>query len=192
MLLGCFLSAVAGASIGTFSLLLGGLVDLSHFPSVWLTWWLGDSVGALFVTPLILVWVENPRINWNRTQIVELACLFLGLVAIAWFVFGNGFSTLVKNYPLEYLCFPFLVWAAFRFGRRKAATAISVLAILATWGAFMATAPSLELPRHFLAPAAILHGHRRHHHHGARCGNQRHKRAEENIRHLADSDPLTG
>ena len=42
----------------------------------------------------------------------------------AWFVFGNGFHSVVKNYPFEYLCFPFLIWAAFRFGRRKAATAI--------------------------------------------------------------------
>jgi len=193
VLLGCFLSAVAGASIGTFSLLLGGLVDLSHFPSLWLTWWLGDSVGALFVTPLILVWVENPRINWNRTQIAELACLFFGLVAIAWFVFGNGFSTLVKNYPLEYLCFPFLIWAALRFGRRKAATAICVLAILATWGTVHGYGPfartsqdtSLLLLQSFMAIVAtttmVL-----------AAETSEHKRAEENIRRLADSDPLTG
>ena len=32
------------------------------------------------------------------------------------------------------MCIPFLIWAAFRFGRRKAATATCVLAGIATWG----------------------------------------------------------
>lgn len=30
----------------------------------------------------------------------------------------------MKNYPLEFLCFPILIWTAFRFGRRQTATAI--------------------------------------------------------------------
>ncbi len=49
-------------------------------------------------------------------------------------MFGEPFHSELKNYPLEYLCIPFLVWAAYRFGRRKAATALCALAAIATWG----------------------------------------------------------
>src|SRR5258708_21769089 len=134
VLLAGMISTAISASIGSATLVLGHLAEATHYLSIWLTWWLGDSVGALVLTPFILVWVENPNFDWTRKQLIELIFLFVGLFTTAWFVFGNGFHSIVKNYPFEYLCFPFLVWAAFRFGRRKAATAICLLAIVATWG----------------------------------------------------------
>ena len=42
---------------------------------------------------------------------------------VAGFVFGGLSPSDTKNYPLEFLCLPLLVWAAFRFGQREAATA---------------------------------------------------------------------
>jgi diguanylate cyclase (GGDEF)-like protein len=187
------IGAAIGASIGTATLMLGGLAHWPQYFSIWLTWWMGDGVGALVVTPFILVWVENPSFQWTRKQIVELACMFAGLLFTAWFVFGNGFHSVVKNYPFEYVCFPFLVWAAFRFGRRKAATSICVLAIVATWGTVHGYGPfvrvsqntSLLLLQSFMAIAAVTTM-------VLAAESTEHKRAEEHVRQLADSDPLTG
>ena len=181
------------ATIGCATLVLGGLASWSHYPSIWITWWMGDGVGAFVVTPFILLWVENPNLQWTRRQIFELILLFLGLFSTAWFVFGNGFHSVVKNYPFEYLCFPFLVWAAFRFGRRKAATAICVLAIVATWGTVNGYGPfvrnsqntALLLLQSFMAIAAVTTM-------VLAAETTEHKRAEDHVRRLADSDPLTG
>jgi len=181
------------ATLGCATLVLGGLASWSHYPSIWVTWWLGDGVGAFVVTPFILLWVENPNLEWTRKQIFELVLLFLGLFSTAWFVFGNGFHAVVKNYPFEYLCFPFLIWAAFRFGRRKAATAICVLAIVATWGTVHGFGPfvrssqntSLLLLQSFMAIAAVTTM-------VLAAESTEHKRAEDHVRRLADSDPLTG
>ena len=192
LLAGMFSTAIS-ASIGSATLVLGGLATWSHYSSIWFTWWLGDGVGAVIVTPLLLLWIENHRFNWTRRQALELVFLFLGLLWTAWFVFGIGFHLIVKNYPFEYLCFPFLIWAAFRFGRRKAATAICVLAIVATWGTVHGYGPfarnsqntSLLLLQSFMAIAAttslVL-----------AAESTEHKRAEDHVRHLAGSDPLTG
>src|SRR5438105_11903989 len=79
------ISAAIGASIGSATLVLGNLAGLSHYPSIWFTWWLGDGVGALIVTPLILLWIENPRVQWTRKQIIELVILVLGLLFTTWF-----------------------------------------------------------------------------------------------------------
>ena len=35
---------------------LGDLAARERFAPIWLTWWIGDVVGILLVTPLVLVW----------------------------------------------------------------------------------------------------------------------------------------
>ena len=187
------LASAIGASIGCATLVVGGLAPWSSYPSVWITWWLGDGVGALVLTPFLLLWIENPVLQWSRQQLLELGALFLGLFATALFVFGDGFSHYVKNYPFEYLCFPFLIWAAFRFGRRKAATAVCVLGIAATWGTVHGYGPfardshntSLLLLQSFMATAAVTIM-------VLAAESTELLRAEEHIRQLAWSDPLTG
>src|SRR5260370_3779465 len=108
---------------------------------MWSTWWLGDGVGAVVVTPLVLLRWENPRLGWTGRQTIEVALLFLGLCSTAWVVFGGRFHSALKNYPFEYLCIPFLIWATFRFGRRKATTAVCALAVIATWGTLRGFGP---------------------------------------------------
>src|SRR6266851_9255293 len=127
-------STAVSATIGVSSLALSGFAEWTMYGPIWCTWWLGDAVGAVVVTPLLLVWRENPLLKWTREQATELALLFLGLFLTGWVVFGGHFHSALKNYPLEYLCIPFLIWAAFRFGRRKAATAVTALAGIAAWG----------------------------------------------------------
>ena len=41
------------------------------FGRLWFTWWLGDAVGALVVTPLILSWLEKPLERWQGLRLIE-------------------------------------------------------------------------------------------------------------------------
>jgi len=186
-------STAISATIGVTTLSLGGFADWTQCGSIWRTWWLGDGVGAVLVTPLILLWRENPRLNWTREQIVELALLFLGLFLTASIVFGGRFHSEVKNYPLEYLCIPFLIWAAFRFGRRKAATATCVLAAIAIWGTLQGYGPfsrealntSLLLVQSFVGIVAVMSL-------VLAAEVSERKRADERVQQLVATDPLTG
>jgi diguanylate cyclase (GGDEF)-like protein len=186
-------STTVSPTVGVTTLALGGFADWEMYRSMWCTWWLGDAVGAVVVAPLVLLWWENPRWNWNRKQIIELIFLFLGLFFTGWVVFGGRFHSGQKNYPMEYLCVPFLVWAAFRFGRRKAATAIFCLAAVATWGTLHGFGPfardsqntSLLLLQSFMGIMAITTL-------TLAAEISQHKRAEEYVRQLAVTDPLTG
>jgi diguanylate cyclase (GGDEF)-like protein len=181
------------ATIGVGTLVATGFASWAAFGSMWSTWWLGDAVGAVTVTPLLLLWWENPRIRWTREQAMELAFLFLGLFATGWIVFGKPFHSELKNYPLEYLCIPFLIWAAFRFGRRKAATALCGISVIAAWGTLHGYGPfaresqnmSLLLMQSFMGIIAITTL-------ALAAEVTERKRAEERVRHLAVSDPLTG
>src|ERR1700686_4268809 len=134
-------STTFSATFGVTSLALGGFADWTRYGSIWCTWWLGDAVGAIVLTPFLLLWRENPLVHWTREQFPELVFLFLGLFFTGWVVFGGRFHPVLKSYPLEYLCIPFLVWAAFRYGRSKAATAVCVLSAMATWGTLRGFGP---------------------------------------------------
>jgi diguanylate cyclase (GGDEF)-like protein len=192
-LLAGLVSTAISATVGVTTLALKGFADWTNYGTIWTTWWLGDAVGALLVTPLVLLWWENPRLNWTRRQIVELAALFVGLFSTSWVVFGGGFHTTVKNNPFEYLCIPFLVWAAFRFGRRKAVTAVCALAVIATWGTLHGFGPfargsvntsllQLQTFMGIMAVTSLV----------LAAEVTEHKRAEEHARQLATSDALTG
>jgi diguanylate cyclase (GGDEF)-like protein len=187
------LSTTLSATIGVTTLALDGFADWTLYGSIWSTWWLGDAVGAVAVTPLVLLWWENPRLHWTRDQMIELAFLFQGLFFTCWIVFGGPFHSALKNYPLEYLCLPFLIWAAFRFGRRKAATAISLIAVIATWGTLHGFGPfvresqntSLLLLQAFIGIMAVTAM-------ALAAEVTEHKRVDEYVRQLAVTDPLTG
>lgn len=128
------LSPTVSATIGNLSLCLGGHARWSEFWQLWLTWWLGDGVGALVVAPLLLAWGRVSHQTWSLRRVVEGVLLLLLLFVTAMFIFGGWFPGGVKDYPLEHLCLPFLIWAALRFDQRLLTTAIIVLSSVAVVG----------------------------------------------------------
>jgi diguanylate cyclase (GGDEF)-like protein len=139
--LAAVVSTMVSATIGVTSIAVGGFAPWPTYGGVWLTWWLGDAVGALVVTPVLLLWSSRVRTPWRVTHLLEASALYAALIAVGAFVFGGLFPSEVKNYPLEYLCLPPLVWAALRFGQRAAATGVLVLSAIAVIGTLNGLGP---------------------------------------------------
>jgi len=140
-ILAALASPTISATVGVTSLVVSAMAAWPDFGSTWLTWWLGDVIGALTVTPLLVLWVTNPSVRWNRRQVFEVASLSAALVVLALFVF-EGLSPLsLKNYPVEFLVLPLVVWAAFRFGQREAITVTALLSAMAIWGTLHGLGP---------------------------------------------------
>jgi len=134
-------STTVSATCGVTSLSLGGFADWSNYGPIWLTWWLGDVAGDLIVAPFLILWSTNRRLQWSWAQRAEAALLCTMLVLVALAVFAGLSPSSINNYPLEYLCIPGLVWAAYRFGPRETATANMILAGLAIWGTLRGFGP---------------------------------------------------
>lgn len=128
-LLAGLLATLVSATIGVTSLHLGGQAEDVALAPIWFTWWLGDAAGAVLLTPLIMLWWQNRRVEWLSHQAGEAFLLLAAIVLVASMAF---FHPAFARYPLEFLCLAPLVWAALRFGPRELATAVAVLAVIAT------------------------------------------------------------
>ncbi len=185
------LASTLSATAGVVSLSLDGFARWSDFWTIWSTWWTGDAVGALVVAPLALLWVANPRVRWTRRQALETAVLLVCLVVVGLAAFDGMFPWKDRHYPLEFLCVPLMLWAAFRLEQREAAVVVVVLSGLAIWGTLQGWGPfarrsfneSLLLLQAFQGVSAVMTLVL------AAVVAER-KEAEERLRRLAVSDPL--
>jgi PAS domain S-box-containing protein len=132
--LAALLSTLVGATVGVTSLAVGGFVPWSGFPPIWITWWLGDAMGALIFAPFFLSWSHTPRWSLPHRQAVELLLIWLAVCLVGLMVFAGFLPAGLQHQPLEFVCLPLLIWTAFRFGQREATTAIVLLAVIAIGG----------------------------------------------------------
>jgi signal transduction histidine kinase/integral membrane sensor domain MASE1 len=141
VMLACIVSTAVSATVGVTSLTVSGLAVWADYGPIWLTWWLGDAVGALVVAPVLMLWAMNPRVRWDRSRSLEAVLLFLSALLFALTVFGQLFRIGAQHYPLEFLMLPIIVWSAFRFGQRGAATLALGLSGMAIWGTLAGFGP---------------------------------------------------
>lgn len=125
-------STAISASVGATSAWLGGVVRGGGFGQVWLNWWVGDVLGVLLVTPLVLALPALREQDWTRQRLVEAAGALTFLFTTGALIFGTPQSGWAA--PRAYFVFPPLIWAALRFGQSGGAIATFVLASMAVLG----------------------------------------------------------
>ncbi|MEG4008471.1 MASE1 domain-containing protein [Microcoleus sp. Pol11C1] len=221
-------STLVGSILGNLGTCIFGWAQWSNFSRNWWTTWLGDGMGILIVTPVLLTLnhavnsfkyplklrcfiilnylfrnsqdacstrdefdcrtakmpvLENgvkceikPGIisslkaffNWgnyppkltnyssrfsapeNRYNLIfliinysEIALWLTLLLSVSWLFFCSKIQAEIAQYPLEYLPFPLIVWAALRFQPAGAIFAYSIVSYIAIWGAVQGGGPFL-------------------------------------------------
>lgn len=82
---------VVSASFGVTALWYVGAISDSQYLSNWGNWWLGDALGVMIVTPLLLAFFSEPRNAWSRrrTSLVVPLCAVSVLVIVAYLIASN-------------------------------------------------------------------------------------------------------
>jgi diguanylate cyclase (GGDEF)-like protein len=194
VILGALLGMLVSATWGALTLVLAGAVPLNAFLSTWSVWWTGDAMGVLVFAPFLLTLLPvrvRPTTTWRRG--VEATVLFAGIAILVHFVFQSGLQ-------IAYVVFPFLSWAAWRFGQRGAAFGALLTSAAAIWAAVQSVGPfaqgallekmlTLQLFNASVALFSFVLA-------AVKAERVQHvaerKRAAEELVHQALHDPLTG
>ncbi|MFJ8944825.1 MASE1 domain-containing protein [Streptomyces sp. NPDC102395] len=119
-------ATLLSATVGVGVLVLFDRLAASAFWPVWLAWWVGDAMGVLLVTPVLLL-LYGARRRPPLSRWPEATGLVLITVAVVPLAAYSSLSLLFLVYPL-------LIWAALRFqlvGSILCALAASVVATVA-------------------------------------------------------------
>jgi integral membrane sensor domain MASE1 len=138
------ISTPVSASIGTLSLMLGGLAQPSHFLSVWSTWWAGDAMAGLILGPFLLVWFNKECREVLRGRVVEAGLIFAALLLVTAISFTLHFH---PGWPVPlaaYVIFPMMIWIAFTFNRLGVTAGALVVWAVALWATLHGFGPFAE------------------------------------------------
>jgi len=162
-----FFGAIAtsiSASIGVLTLLIVG-VDIELFMwTVWFTWWIGDFLGLLVITPLLLIWFTHWPLNWKSKTFLEGVIVIVLLLIVTSYVFTNQQIGQVAHEAMIYLIFPFVIYAALRFTQLGAVNSVALVSGIAIYGTVIGSGPlvratineSLILLQTFMGVVALI------------------------------------
>jgi PAS domain S-box-containing protein len=138
------------ACVGGLSLLLGGGLPSAGLGQIWLTWWLGDMLGALVVGPALLLWQARRRIADEPMSAPESVLAWSSLLLIT-LLATTPLSPVASGLP-PLVALP-LIWLALRGPRYTAPIAALMVSALSAWGVLAGAGPFIapdgtaELPR---------------------------------------------
>jgi PAS domain S-box-containing protein len=124
-------STMVSASVGVSVLSATRVHPWSGAGSAWLIYWLGDAMGILLVAPLVLSFPRLLRIS-SGVRLAELAALLALLSTACFIIFSDQTLLPVKLHVLAFAVFPFVLWAAIRFGVSGCALSTLLIAVIAT------------------------------------------------------------
>ena len=125
--------------VGAMAILDAGFTYLhtsAPFRERWSVTFVSTMLGMLISAPLILAWSRKglvEALEMTRAKLPELLVLYAGLIITTNYVFGSRPSAPGFIPPLIYLCAPFLIWAALRFGMRTTTLSLAVFGLICFW-----------------------------------------------------------
>jgi integral membrane sensor domain MASE1 len=107
---GALCGPAISALFGVTSLCLASFVPWSQYLHALVTWWTGDGVGVLILTPILLAWMTNKRTLRIGLEGFAFTLLLLGMSAYCLELFPLADSFHLPLFTLA----PLLMWSVFR------------------------------------------------------------------------------
>lgn len=129
-----FSSALVSSVVGLSALVAANLVPQREIVTVWFTWWIGNTVGALIVAPLIIVWSKGFK-RWSMQETLEAVCLYAVLISVSFIVFATPL------FPHTYVALFPILWIVIRLKPQAVITGVSLMAAIAVYGTLQNEGP---------------------------------------------------
>ncbi|WP_293937293.1 EAL domain-containing protein [Iodobacter sp.] len=127
-------NALLSACIGAVALYYSNAISAEALLGSILKWWMGNTLGILTITPLILIWKQAPRWVESTRKLEAIICFGLAL-CFGQVVFLGWHQATLGMIAYSYWAFLFVVWGATRFGRHGGLFIIAFTLLQALIGA---------------------------------------------------------
>jgi two-component system, NtrC family, sensor kinase len=122
-LLAAFCGALIASTVGVAALYFTGSYQNSNVFMVWLTFLVGDVMGAYIFTPLLVVWsIQKPKAHIKEHSL-EFFFMCLSFVIIT-------LLNVVWDYPIAHFYMLLSGWTAYRFQMHGATLSIFLIALV--------------------------------------------------------------
>jgi diguanylate cyclase (GGDEF)-like protein len=183
--------ATVGATIGTLTLVLFGRATWADAQAIWMEWSIGSFAGCLIATPLVMLLSQGSLRRLTTPKIIEGVVVFVAIIFVGSVVFLRFPN--IREEPVNLLCVPVLLWAAFRLGRLGATFGVLTLTGIAIYGTLHGIGPfvrddaaaSLAMVMGFMSLTSVMAL-------SLAALSSEYEVAEEQLRELVVTDPLTG
>jgi diguanylate cyclase (GGDEF)-like protein/PAS domain S-box-containing protein len=127
--LGGGVAGLVAAIIAAWTLLLVNAITPADYHINVLRWWMGDVLGVVLITPLILAWWQTKLTQINTRQGLE-ALLLVGITFMAGqIVFLGWYNDSLAVQPKAFILFLFTTWIAVRLGMRAITLTLNLIAV---------------------------------------------------------------
>jgi integral membrane sensor domain MASE1 len=120
------IGAAAAASIGTMAAWALGVLETPDLAWGWLLWVMRNWLGIAMFVPLVFAWRSARPVRLTQPVLVEAGVLVTALLFLAAFIVWMWAVT-IRDLPVGFLAFPFVVWAGLRFGARGASAVVATV-----------------------------------------------------------------
>lgn len=128
------------ATVGAISVITCTALPWSAFGTAWATWWGGDILGILVLSPFLMVLGTTSREAWRAISLREFAIYYGLLIATCVLGFGSYFDSQVSQ-SFSYLVLPFVIWSVFRFPVLVTCFSILTVATISILGTVQGNGP---------------------------------------------------
>jgi len=135
------LAPAISATIGVTCSRLASMSGEASYAQNWLTWWVGDTSGALTMAPVLMLLLQA---RWRMpppARILEGTILTLILVFGSMAAFGIIQTSGDYHYLLAFFLLPMILWAVLRFQNAGAAAAVLLISKIAVLGSIVGIGP---------------------------------------------------
>jgi PAS domain S-box-containing protein len=133
---GGLLGAGLGALLGGWVWQLAGAMSGSHFSDTVLRWWMGEALGIVVFTPLLLVWQKPPTVPLSGRRRGEAVLLFLLAVLLGQLVFSGWLDASAGAEVGHYGMFLIVAWIALRLGLHAVVAVLCLAAVQGVIGTY--------------------------------------------------------
>ena len=123
-----------GSGVGMLSLFLNKALLAENLLRTGFSWWVGNVVGILLFTPIILAAARKFVLKFTSEKMMEVGIFLLNLIGI-YFLLQVEYLRPTLVHALPFLALPLLLWLAFRFELIVAITGVlgvSLISIFTT------------------------------------------------------------